>query len=118
MKKMPIMNGDHSYGVLRPNMTAVKGVKVPSAEAKGQQYAIYLKGIMNLPFMVGWQTCGYMETWTGTSDDTGKQQTGYFDPFGKPIKEALTHAKAANEQALQWHEKAGSLKNIYSNKRK
>ena len=47
-----------------------------------------------------------------------KQQTGYFDPFGKPINEALAHAKAANEQAVQWHEKSGSLKNIYSNKRK
>lgn len=114
----PIINGDHSYGVLRPNMTAVKGVKVPSAKAKGQQYAVYLRGIMNLPFMVGWQTCGYMETWTGAADATGKQQTGYFDPFGKPIKEALAHAMAANKQALQWHEKAGSLKNIYSDKRK
>lgn len=114
----PIMNGDHSYGVLRPNMKAVKGVKVASAEAKGQQYAKYLKGIMKLPFMVGWQTCGYLETWTGTADATGKQQTGYFDPFGKPINEALAHAKAANEQAVQWHEKSGSLKNIYSNKRK
>ena len=49
---------------------------------------------------------------------SGKQQTGYFDPFGKPINEALAHAKAANEQAVQWHEKSGSLKNIYSNKRK
>jgi hypothetical protein len=102
----PMMNGDHSYGALRPNMKAVKGVKVASAEAKGQQYANYLEGIMKLPFMVGWQTCGYLETWTGTSDATGKQQTGYFDPFGKPIEEALSHARAANKQALQWHESA------------
>lgn len=114
----PIINGDHSYGVLRPNMKAVKGVKVESAEAKGREYATYLRGVMNLPFMVGWQTCGYMETWEGTADSTGKQQTGYFDPFGKPIKEALLQAKAANEQAVHWHEQAGSSGNVYSKRKK
>ncbi|MDE0865274.1 MAG: hypothetical protein OSA98_15900 [Rubripirellula sp.] len=114
----PIINGDHSYGVLRPNMKAVKGVKVESAEAKGREYATYLRGIMNLPFMVGWQTCGYMETWEGTADSTGKQQTGFFDPFGEPIKEALLQAKAANEHAVRWHEQAGASDKVYSKRRK
>jgi hypothetical protein len=112
----PIINGDHSYGVLRPNMTAVKGIKVASAEEKGQQYATYLRGILNLPFMLGWQTCGYLETWEGTADATGKQQTGYFDPFGEPIEEALSHAREANAQATEWHEQAGTLENVYSSK--
>mgnify|MGYP001825417840 FL=1 len=75
--------------MLRPNMKDVKGVKVESAEVKGREYATYLRGIMNLPFMVGWQTCGYMETWEGTSDSTGKQQTECVDPFGESIREAL-----------------------------
>ncbi len=114
----PIINGDHSQGVLRPNMHDVKGVRVDSAEAKGQEYATYLKGIMDLPFMLGWQTCGYLETWNGTADDTGKQQTGYFDPFGEPVKEALLHAKAASQQAVRWHERAGSLDDVYSNRRR
>lgn len=110
----PIVNGDHSYGMLRPNMTVVKGVKVDSAEEKGEQYATYLRGILNLPFMLGWQTCGYLETWEGAEDATGKQQTGYFDPFGEPIEEALSLAREANAKALEWHEKAGTLKNVYS----
>jgi hypothetical protein len=55
-----------------------------------------------------------METWNGTADDTGKQQTGYFDPFGEPIREAILQAKAANEQAVRWHEQAGSLSNVHS----
>lgn len=114
----PIINGDHSYGMLRPNMKDVKGVKVESAEAKGREYATYLRGIMNLPFMVGWQTCGYMETWEGTADDTGKQQTGYFDPFGVPIGEALLQAKDANEQAVSWHEHSGSSGNVYSKRKR
>ncbi len=114
----PIINGDHAYGALRPHMKKVKGVPVDSVHEKGQEYAVYLKGILNLPFMLGWQTCGYLETWTGTTDATGKEQTGYFDPFGKPIKEALVHVKVANEQAVLWHERAGSLSNVYSQKRR
>ncbi len=66
--------------------------------------------------MLGWQTCGYLETWEGTADATGKQQTGYFDPFGEPIEDALSHARAANQQAVEWHERAGTLKDVYSSK--
>jgi hypothetical protein len=110
----PIINGDHSYGALRPCMHTVKGVPVPTMENKGQQYAVYLKGIMNLPFMLGWQTCGYLETCAGTSDATGKSQTGYFDPKGKPLLEALQFAQDANEQALVWHQQAGELNGVYS----
>ncbi len=112
----PIINGDHSYGVLRPHMTSVKGIPVDSAEEKGKQYATYLRGILNLPFMLGWQTCGYLETWEGATDATGKQQTGYFDPFGKPIEAALSQAREANARALEWHENAGRLRNVYSTK--
>lgn len=114
----PIINGDHAYGALRPNMKKVKGVKVSTMEVKGQQYAVYLKGIMNLPFMLGWQVCGYMETWEGTSDPTGKSQTGFFDPMGNPIEEALKYVKVANEQALNWHKNAGKQVDIYSSLRR
>ncbi|MEM7600269.1 MAG: hypothetical protein AAF357_02510 [Verrucomicrobiota bacterium] len=114
MTGKPIVNGDHSYGMLRPNMTNVKGVKVNSAVEKGKQYTTYLRGILNQPFMVGWQTCGYLETWEGTTDATGKQQTGYFDPFGEPIEEALSLAREANARALEWHEKAGTLEKVYA----
>lgn len=41
-------------------------------------------------------------------------QTVYFDPFGEPIREALLHAKAANEHAVRWHEQAGALSNVHS----
>ncbi|MEM9157420.1 MAG: hypothetical protein AAGB46_00115 [Verrucomicrobiota bacterium] len=110
----PIINGDHAYGAIRPNMENVKGVVVPTMKDKGEQYAVYLKGIMSLPFMLGWQTCGYLETWTGTSDATGKSQTGYFDPMGRPILEALEPAREANASALAWRRQAGKEKISYS----
>ena len=109
----PNRNSDLLHHISRLLFT-VKGVSVPTMEDKGKQYAVYLKGIMNLPFMLGWQTCGYLETCAGTSDATGKSQTGYFDPMGKPIIEALNHAQAANEQALVWHQQAEKLNNVYS----
>jgi len=103
---LPIINGDHSYGFKRPRMNAVKGVPVSSLEEMGIQYSRYLKGIMGLPYMLGWQNCGYMETWSGVTDPTGKEQPGFFDPYGKPLMDALVHVKAANEQAVEWHERA------------
>jgi hypothetical protein len=54
-----------------------------------------------------WQNCGYMETWGGVADPTGQEQGGFFDLYGEPLMEALVHVKAANEQAVQWHQRAG-----------
>lgn len=105
---LPIINGDHSYGFKRPRMNAVKGVPVNSLEAVGVQYSEYLKGVMSHPYMLGWQTCGYLETWSGVTDSTGQEQGGFFDPYGNPLIEALNHAKAANEQAVVWHQHAGT----------
>ena len=60
---------------------------------------------MALPFMLGWQYCGYIEQWGGaTNDSTGQEQPGFFDPFGEPLVEALVLVKKANESAVLWHE--------------
>jgi len=112
----PVINGDHGYGFIRPNMNDAKGIRVDSLEGMGLEYARYLKGVMNLPYMLGWQNCGYLETWSGNSDNTGKEQSGFFDPFGNPITEVLTHVKAANENAVSWHMHAGELSCLYSDK--
>lgn len=97
----PIINGDHSYGHTIPGkMTKSKGLQVESIEVIGEEYETYLKGIMNLPFMVGWLNCGYIEQWNGSeTDPTGKQQTGLFDPYGNPRTEALDIIKKANNEA-------------------
>lgn len=102
----PIINGDHAYGCPRPNMKKHKGIHVKDLNRVGEEYARYLKGIMGLPFMLGWQNCGYLEQWAGgTKDNTGKEQCGFFDPFGNPLMEAMTHVKRANGSAVRWHER-------------
>jgi hypothetical protein len=100
---LPVMNGDHSFGHPNEHQTQVKGIQVESVEAMGTEYAKYLKGIMSLPWMVGWQHCGYLEMWSGTTDATGKQQNGFFSPFGEPTMAALQHVKPANDSAVYWH---------------
>ena len=111
----PVLNGDHAYAFRVEEMEKTKGLNVESHIAVGEEYTIYLKGIMNLPFMVGWHNCGYLEQWKGgTLDDTGKQQMGMFDPFGNPRTDALELVEKANKTAVQWHEKATKVGFEYS----
>ncbi len=68
--------------------------------------------------MLGWHNCGYLEQWTGGKlDNTGKQQSGFFDPFVKPRLEALNHIKSANQKAVKWHKSAGDVEFEYSNRK-
>lgn len=111
----PILNGDHAYAFTVKEMVEAKGLPVESHTAVGEEYSIYLKGIMNLPFMVGWHHCGYLEQWKGGNlDDTGKQQSGLFDPFGNPRTDALDPIKKANQEAKSWHKHAGKAEFEYS----
>lgn len=114
----PILNGDHSYGYTVPEMSKAKGLPVEDHHAVGEEYYTYLKGILNMPYMLGWHNCGYIEEWKGSKpDNTGKEQTGFFDPFGKPRMEALNNVKEANENTLIWHEKAGDKDFKYSQRK-
>ncbi|MEM9721583.1 MAG: hypothetical protein AAGA10_20120 [Bacteroidota bacterium] len=114
----PILNGDHAYSYTVEEMRLSKGLQVESQMAVGEEYTTYMKGIMNLPFMLGWHNCGYLEQWKGGRlDDTGKQQGGFFDPYGKPRIDALDQIKKANTEALLWHESAGNAEFAYSRRK-
>jgi hypothetical protein len=114
----PILSGDHSYAFTVKEMDTAKGLAVESHVAVGEEYNTYLKGIMNLPFMLGWHNCGYLEQWKGGRlDDTGKQQTGLFDPFGNPRTDALELIEKANIEAIPWHENAGKAEFEYSKRK-
>jgi len=114
----PVLNGDASYAFTVKEQEASKGLQVESHAAVGEEYSIYLKGIMKLPFMLGWHNCGYLEQWTGGRlDDTGKQQTGLFDPYGNPRTDALDQIKQANINAPKWHENAGTDDIVYSKRK-
>lgn len=47
----PVINGDHSYGTLRPKMKRHKGIPVENMTRVGEEYARYLEGISRLPFI-------------------------------------------------------------------
>ena len=114
LSKRPILNGDHSYSYTVPEMRKAKGIPVAFDEV-GQAYFTYLKGISNLPFMLGWHNCGYMEQWQGSKPDaTGKEQTGFFNPYGLPRMEALEKVKSANTNCTKWHNEAGQTDFVFS----
>ena len=102
----PIVNGDHAFVAPRPTIKRFKGVSVENATEVGKEYTKYMEGIMALPFMIGWQNCGYIEQAQGGTDATGLAQAGLFDPFGNPIEEAMVLVEKANRSAVSWHENA------------
>jgi len=104
----PIINGDSGFAVVkRPHQTHVKGHKVKSLKEVGEHYYAYLKGIMSLPFMLGWHHCGFMEQWDGAKrPGVGTNENGFLDPFEKPYEEALAGVIEANRNTARWHEAA------------
>ena len=115
LSNKPILNGDHSYSYTVPEMRKAKGIPVANFDEVGEAYYTYLRGVSNLPFMLGWHNCGYMEQWQGSQpDQTGKEQTGFFNPFGLPRTEALEKVKTANTNCTNWHNEAGQNDFVFS----
>ena len=111
----PVLNGDASYAVTVKEQKASKGLQVESHAAVGEEYAVYLKGIMNLPFMLGWHNCGYLEQWTGGKlDNTGKQQSGFLILLEIQGCSDFNPIKKANRKAIKWYNDAGDEVPEYS----
>lgn len=105
----PMLNGDSCFGCAKPpRQTRVKGYPVESQAAVGTAYASYLKGVMRLPFMLGWHHCGLMEQWDGGKrNDWEINENGLMDPFERPYEEIVGAVRRANRQAAGWHGQAG-----------
>lgn len=105
----PLINGDSSFGVVKPpHQTNVKGYRVKSLKEMGEHYYAYLKGIMSLPFMLGWHHCGFMEQWDGAKPpgSTTQNENGFMDPFERPYKGVVEKVIEANRKAMEWHDHA------------
>jgi len=96
----PILNGDCGFSAPDPKKQHLKGFPVGSYNEVGEYYAAFMKGLMNLPFMIGWHYCGYIEGCAGTRLEA---QEGFRDPFGKTHAEVIEHVREANAKADEWH---------------
>jgi hypothetical protein len=104
---LPILNGDSGFCCPDPpRRTRVKGFLVGSQEAVGEAYHDYLRGIMSLPFMLGWHFCGVMEQWDGARKGYAEEpnENGLMDPFENPHEVVVAKIAEANLQAKKWHE--------------
>lgn len=109
----PILNGDSSFSCPDPaRQGSVKGFRVGSRAEAGRHYAEYLRGLMSLPFVVGWHHCGIMEQWNGAkgADAWCPLETGFMDPFEAPYAEIVSPLTAANQEAADIHRRAGKEK--------
>jgi hypothetical protein len=104
---LPILNGDSGFCWPEPpRRTRVKGVQVGSREAVGAAYHDYLRGIMSLPFMLGWHFCGLMEQWDGARRGYPEEpnENGFMDPFESVHEALVARVSEANAMAVRWHE--------------
>jgi hypothetical protein len=102
----PIVNGDGSAAFLKPpRQTRVKGHMLAGEAEVGQHYADYMRGIMGLPFMLGWHHCGFVEQWDGARppNDWQINENGLMDPFEVPYPLFVAGVEEANRQANTWH---------------
>ena len=108
----PILSGDSGFGVQDSQRKQLKGFLVNSYAEAGEHYAACLKGIMGLPFVVGWHYCGYTEGCVGSRYEA---QEGFKDAFGKPHEDALQHVRDATAKAVEWHRASRPWKGRMSN---
>jgi len=97
----PMISGDSSFSVQHKNQISCKGRHVATYREVGDSYAAYLKGMLSLPFVVGWHYCGYVECWNALDRIPGN--TGFKDPLGNVYTEAVGRVRAANALAIEWH---------------
>ncbi len=108
---LPILNGDSGFcWPDPPRRTRVKGFQVAAMEAVGEAYHDYLRGIMSLPFMLGWHFCGIMEQWDGARRGYPEEpnENGFMDPFENPREVVVAKVTEANLHAKGWHEAVGA----------
>lgn len=105
----PIVSGDFAFNIAdHPHQTNGIGTKLPSWPEVGAAYHDYLKGLMSLPYMIGWHYCGYIETWDGATT-APMQQSGFRQPDGTERTEVTAPMQQANGQAEIWHRVAKAL---------
>ncbi|MCP5116580.1 MAG: hypothetical protein GY953_37605 [bacterium] len=99
----PILLGDSSFSVVAEGQQAAKGIHVNTQAEVGEEYYRYLKAAMELPFVVGWHHCGYVEGRPGIGAHFPGRQCGFVDPWGNVHTDAITRVQEANKLAERWH---------------
>jgi hypothetical protein len=97
---LPVLLGDSAFSVRgRGHEQGVKGIRCISPEEAGMAYASYIQTGSEIPHIVGWHLCGYMEGWPGSSIPEralSHIQCGFIDPFEVPYEDYLCYVSQAN----------------------
>ena len=99
----PILLGDSGFSVVADGQEGAKGVKVETQAQVGEEYHRYLRAAMELPFVVGWHHCGYVEGRPELGAYFPGRQCGFVDPWGNVHTDAIVRVQEANRMAEPWH---------------
>ena len=99
----PILLGDSAFSVVAEGQQGAKGVRVDTQAQAGDEYHRYLKAAMELPFILGWHHCGYMEGRPEIGAYFPGRQCGLVDPWGNVHTDAVARVQEANKRAESWH---------------
>ncbi len=78
-----------------------------SLEDVARLYEEMLRGMMSIPYYIGWHHCGYIEQWDEAErGDSPRNENGFLDPMEKRRTQWTEVLKAVNPTAAKLHEAA------------
>jgi len=96
MTGKPVLLCDSSYSTSTEGLPGNIPPLCENRQQVGERYIEYFDRILELPFVVGWHWCGYIDR---TAESEGPlQHSGLKDCFGNPYTEAVELIKAYNER--------------------
>ena len=92
----PVLLCDSSFSTETIGLPGIIPPLCDSRREVGERYVEYFSRLLELPFVVGWHWCGYIDR---TSDSEGPlQHSGLKDCRGNPYMETVELIKSFNEQ--------------------
>lgn len=97
----PIMLCDSCFAIRNEHMPNPVGPLVRNPTQRGEAYAGYLREAMAIPYVVGWNWCGYVELWK-RSPKSWRQKSGFLDPFDNEEPQFTSRVAAANARLYEY----------------
>lgn len=95
----PLLLCDSCFSVVDENMPNPFGHHVQSQEERAEAYEGYARKVFEMPYIVGWHWCGYIDQWSAAQGK--RQHSGIKDAWGnihQPLGETM---KRVNKNILQ-----------------
>ncbi|MFC1737356.1 hypothetical protein ACFL1X_14685 [Candidatus Hydrogenedentota bacterium] len=90
----PVFLTDSCFSATDENMPNPFGPHVDSQEARAAAYEEYARAVFALPYVIGWNWCGYIDEWTVSEGP--RQHSGVKDAFENPYEPLVETMRRVN----------------------